>query len=123
MKQMDAMALVVLGLAGYRLTRLLVLDTILDGPRGWVLHQLACPPEGTTRATSPTVLGPTNRRRPRGRALRAKLAELLQCTYCVGVWVMLGLAAWWHWAPQARWAVFVAAAMGLQALLNGWDQG
>lgn len=99
---MAPMTLVVLALAGYRLTRLVVLDTILDGPRDWLLRRLA---------TRPHVKAP----------VRAKLSELLQCVYCVGVWATLAIVAVWHWAPGLRPGVMVIAVIGAQALLSSWE--
>lgn len=102
--------------AAYRMTRLIVLDTLLDEPRMWVLRKLAVRPR-LDPARDPRWLVS---RRPRGR-VRTKLAEGLQCTFCVGVWVTTVLAAAWFTVSWARWPIIFAGICGLQALLHSWE--
>lgn len=103
-------SIVILGLASYRITRLVVLDTLLDEPRMWVLRNLAPRPGGR--------LG---QRASRLRRTRIKIAEGLQCSYCVGVWITVGLSGLWHLYGWARGPIVVAAVCGIQALLSSWE--
>jgi hypothetical protein len=77
-------------LASYRLTRLLVSDGIIDRPRGALMERL--------------------RRRE-----RHKLVELIECPWCTGFWVALGVVAARRlapsvWDPIARVFAYSAAA-------------
>ena len=84
--------------ASYRLTRLVVDDTIFDTPRD---------------ALTKWLLG--------GGTFRFYLAELIGCRWCVGVWtsfaVTASLAAIGHW-PIVPSAVFALAVAGFQCFLN-----
>lgn len=92
----------VAGIAAYRITRLLVIDTLFEEPRDALQRWLG-----------------------RGDGFfRQKLLELTLCPYCVGVWV--SAAVWlviahyegWdllHWPEQV---VLVAAIAGVQATLQ-----
>jgi len=62
---------VVLSLVVYRITRFLIDDDLINEPRAWLQR---------------TIAGGV-----RGRALRIKLLELMQCPYCVSVWVGAGV--------------------------------
>ena len=83
---MEPMTLAVLALASYRLTRLVVEDTLVEAQRMWVLRHLAPRPKmrpGGTLVEQKAVV-------------RRKVAEDLQCSFCVGVWITATVAAWWH---------------------------
>jgi len=85
-------------LAAYRLTRLVVDDSILDGPRGRMLGRLD---------------------EPTGPAWALKLGEGLRCYWCVGMWAAAAVtAARWAaetpWRPTS-WLLAVSAAAGLIA--------
>lgn len=113
------LALLVIGLAAYRVTRLIVLDVLLDEPRMWVLRKLSVRPPRSSLGQFREGVTLRGSRLPRARV---KLAEGLQCTYCVGVWISCAVAALWHYAPGARPAVLVAAVCGIQALLSSWER-
>jgi hypothetical protein len=97
----DLVAWLLISFASYRITRLLVFDSIIDGPRSWILRKLA-----TTEK----------------RGWKYELSYLIQCPYCLGVWTTLGLAAIWHYTPGLQPGVVVAAACGGQALLQSWER-
>lgn len=84
------------GVAAHRLTRLLVEDSILDGPRDALLEHL----DGG---------GPTAR----------KAAEGLRCYWCTGFWVALAvsvassrLRGSWRWTARALTISTIAGALG-----------
>ena len=86
-------------LATYRITRLLIEDEILRTPRMAILSRLE-PDEGFTQPGD-----------------ESKLAYFLQCPWCMGAWVAVGVVACraiaprlWH--PLAT-ALALSAAAGL----------
>lgn len=93
---------VILGVFAFRVTRFIVADSLIEGTREKFLTWL---------------LGPKNL-----PLWRDKLAELLTCYWCVGVWVSLGavVVAWGAWPWQlgrAGWLA-VGATAGVQAFAN-----
>lgn len=63
--------LVVLSAVTYRVSRFIVLDTLIDAPRNWVLSWLEMHPNMFTN----------------------KLLELLGCPWCITIWVAAGAVA------------------------------
>lgn len=113
------LACLVIGLGSYRVTRLIVLDSLFDEPRMWFLRRLASRPPGGKFV--PPTGEMVKLRGPRLPRARIKLAEGLQCTFCVGVWITVGLAALWHYVGWSRGPIIVAGICGLQALLHSWE--
>lgn len=81
-------------LAAARLTQLVTTDSITDTPREWITERA-----DRRRATRP-------------------IAILINCGWCVSVWVSAGLAAfdWWGGGPLARGV----AAAGYDHPAAGW---
>lgn len=82
----------VFSLVTYRLTRMVILDTLFDTPRIWFHGWL---------------LGRTGR-------LRAKVYELVTCPFCISVWiagVVVAAATIWRPVPDPVW-VWLASAAG-----------
>ena len=103
----NLLVLVALGLASYRATQLVVWDSIGDGLR--------------------LRLKVWRARKDTSR-VRAFLDRLVSCPYCAGWWlslvttvVYLTAAGVWDDAPLLVHAVEVWTVMGIQALLNRWD--
>ena len=99
-----ALTLVVLTLVSFRITRLLIDDTILDRPRQWVERKFM--PRGGIKR----------------RAGHPKLLELMGCNWCLGIYVSLwvvGVALWFMPIPYyvAMW-VAVAAGQSLIYLVH-----
>ena len=69
------MVLVLLALAAYRLTRLIVIDALFDEARDWFFQILDYRYDKKTQAYVSRNF------------LLQKLSYLLQCTWCAGVWV------------------------------------
>ena len=84
--------LVVLSLASYRITRFLIEDDLIETPRGWLKTKIYKP--------NPDTLKPASR-------LRIKLVDLLECPYCMSVWISaaaVALACWTWSVPQPFWS-------------------
>lgn len=87
--------LVLLALAAYRVTRLIVIDSIIDGLRIKIFNWLS----------------------PKG-LVGDKLAYLISCTWCMGVWVSLFI--YWLYAREFDF-INVAAVAGLQGMLHALE--
>lgn len=100
----SAITLAVLGLASYRITRLVVEDTIAEPVR----HRLVV-----------ALLR-------RSTALRRSLVTLITCAFCAGWWIS-GLVLFAYTATIGEWATPVIygltwfAVAGVAALLNAAD--
>lgn len=89
-----------LGLASYRITRLLTRDSLTDRIRQhvavWSFDQV------TEQYRSET---------------HRRVAYFVSCPFCVGVYVTAGVYGWWELVPGGRPVILVAAAAGVQAFL------
>jgi hypothetical protein len=95
----DWWTLVLLGLAAYRIFRLIGVDTVLDVPRAWLVG-LAGWQEG----------------RPTPAGYRQGLAEFLVCPWCLGFWTAF---AWWgSWQLWPHGSLVVAAPFAISALVG-----
>lgn len=112
---MDFLAVsAVLGFAAYRVTQLIVWDSILDG---WRKRVEAWHMNGVRPGSSNRV--------------RTFFKQLLSCTYCVGfhaAWLTVlvyllatGRAPWDSWGSFWLFGIQSFAVSGVQALLNRWD--
>jgi hypothetical protein len=104
----DLLTLVLLALAAYRITRLIVIDSIFDEVRDWIDRKVG-------DLVTDKVTGQYRR-----RVVIEKIQTLLGCTWCVGVWVSLGI--YWLWAGEFDF-IPVAAVAGLQGLLHAFEPG
>lgn len=97
-----------LGLAAYRLTRLIVIDAVFDEIRAWVIKKL-----GFKKSRKDGQL--YNREHP----IFEKLIYLITCTWCVGIYVS-GFVYWLY--RQDWWAgeifLSVAAIAGIQGMIH-----
>jgi len=72
-----------LALAAWRIFQLLAHDTILEGPRRWLLR-IPKDWDGESAITT--------------KSYRETYALFLQCPYCAGFWITLAwVGAWWLW--------------------------
>src|SRR3972149_4533536 len=99
---MDLMTFVVLGLACWRLSSLLVDESgpfeVFDWLRAW----------------AGVAYDAQNRRRPLEE--QGGLAQVFCCIWCMSVWVGLALAAgWWFW-PQGMGLVCLPLALSAAAI-------
>lgn len=103
---MSLTVLVLLALAAYRLTRLVVIDGLFDEVREGFFKKLDFRYDKASDTYQSRNL------------LAQKLSYLFQCTWCTGVWVSAGV----YWL-YTRDFVFldVAAVAGLQGLLHAFE--
>jgi hypothetical protein len=93
-------ALVLLGLAAYRIYRLIGEDTVLDVPRGWLL--------GLPRAWKEGQAVPAS--------YREWLANFVTCAWCLGFWVAL---AWWAaWMQWPLGTLVIATPFAISAFVG-----
>lgn len=71
--------ILITSLVAYRVTRFLLRDSLIDGPRKWLYEKLLRPYR-------------TNLAAP-GQRWRDKVYELLDCPYCTSVWVAAATVA------------------------------
>lgn len=101
---MPAAELPTLALAAFRITRLAVVDSLLEEPRERLHTWLADKPGGP------------------------KILQGLSCTWCAGVWISAATYTAWvltdrprRRRPLARHVIAVAAVAGAQGLLHSWE--
>ena len=86
---------IILSAVCYRVSRFIVLDTLIDEPRNWVLSWLEMHPNAFTM----------------------KLHELLGCPWCITIWVSAGTVALQHFVvdpvPVPIWTWLAVATGGL----------
>lgn len=101
---MSVWALLVYGLAVARLTRLVVADTITEGPREKVIALL----------TDAKALGP----------VRWMLIDLLDCVWCASMWVAGVMALLLYlFGPQTAWLLYPCIALAMSHLAGLIDDG
>ncbi len=89
MLEMDFFLLCMLGLASFRLTRLIVFDTITARLRTIFLEEVTeNEPEGEVVYLV-----------PRGNGVRKFIGELVSCYWCTGIWVSGFLVAFYALFP------------------------
>ncbi len=99
-----------LSLAVFRLTRLIVFDTITDFIRR-PFHEIAFE-ELEDGTTSPYL-------EIKGKGLRHWIGELLSCYWCTGLWSAAGLTAgYFYWPGVFEVIILVLAASGLAAVVE-----
>lgn len=100
--------LVVLALAAYRITRFLVIDSLIEGLRAKFYVFLS-------------------NRQGKLRAIWQKLLELSSCTWCCGAWVSLALYSVYLWTSPLDFGrmdwISVFAIAGIQGLLHAFEPG
>lgn len=103
-------AVLVLALATYRAARLVSVDAISEGFRSRI-YDWAWDDDGL----------PMHEPVARGR-VREWLWDLVDCPYCVGVWIGAGLILVWQSWEWGRWGVILLAVTGLQAFLQSLSE-
>lgn len=85
------LSLVLMTLAVARVTRLITTDVLFDAPRNWLVRKLI-EHEGEPNE------------------IRAKLAYLIICSWCVSIYVgAAGAGAWYAWGETVLFVVITAA--------------
>lgn len=97
----------VIGFAGYRLARLVAVDSITEGARSrlfWAGHEPAEPdPVVTSRPLD-------------------WLYRLVSCPFCVSVWIVAGLYLLWVHASVTQPFIAAIGAMGVAAVLAAYER-
>lgn len=116
------LALLILTLAAFRVTTLVVTDTIVDRPRSWLHHRF--PVTGTyvdrkpKRGSSRYV----NQSEPKWWVDKGTfIGDLISCFYCIGVWISVALGLLWVSFAWAHLPITLAAIAGGQLLLSQWS--
>lgn len=115
----DPLELLVDGLATYRLTRFATADVLSEPFRQAVLRRVGVdppPPEADERPSAQELV--------EADADPPRLATLVTCRWCAGVWIAAGVvvartAAPRAWAPVARGLALSAGAVLLSRLEDG----
>lgn len=114
----EPIALLVIALAAYRVTRLIVDDTV------WVSTRVRLKAWLVKQATTDEVTedGYVYRVAKWGRGwFRFKLCQLISCSFCTGIWVTPPLVIAWQNLEWTHWPINIAAICGAQALLSSWE--
>ncbi|MFG6115609.1 DUF1360 domain-containing protein [Halobacillus sp. MO56] len=103
------MELVLLTLACFRLTRLLVDDTITDWLRAPFHHYIE---EIDQEGNVETFI------EVKGTGIQAFIGELLSCHWCTGIWASGILLAGWVFIPYFDWVILLLGIAGASAILR-----
>ena len=106
MLEMDFFSLCMLGLAAFRLTRLIVFDTITERLRMIFLEEV----------TENELEGETVYIVPRGKGVRKFIGELISCYWCTGIWVSGFLVAFYALYPMI--AIWILAILSVAAVAS-----
>ena len=91
---MNLLGFIIVALAAYRVTRLVVTDTLLNRPRDWVFTHAPL-----------------------------KVAELIDCPHCVGVWAAGATTAIYLLAPDIGLKCLLPfAAAGVVSIIATFDR-
>lgn len=105
----------VVAFASYRVTRVIVDDTITAKWRQW-LWRHAYVSAGFDSRTEREV---SMRRHGLVGWAWEKAFQLFTCPHCTGWWISLGLfAAWWWGSDNVRVAIAAVAVSGMQSLIS-----
>lgn len=97
--------------AAFRVALFITKDKLVEAQREWLVALLVLTPEGGLR----------------DRGLRYKLAYLLGCPFCVGIWVALAavcvFTGHWPWAIGLDGLLLWLSIAGAQTTLQQWLYG
>lgn len=104
-------AFVVVGLATYRLARIVTLDTISQPFRDSLFRW-------AYDVNNPVEVDGERIASPRG-PIRVWVYDLASCPLCAGVWIAAGLYVLWRWSDSdaVRSGIVILAAAGVQCFL------
>lgn len=106
---MTMIELLILGLASFRLTRLIVADMILEWMRRPFLTIHVVTDE---HGTEEEWLEP-----------RGWIGKGITCQWCVGVWSSLIILGLYMYLPYGDFVIYVFAIAGLQSMFYEWSEG
>ncbi|WP_170006745.1 DUF1360 domain-containing protein [Bacillus fonticola] len=106
--ELSWLTFLLLCLASFRLTRLLVFDQIT----GWLRRPFLDEWEETVDGKTDTYVQPRN-------GWRGWVGELLTCYWCTGIWVSIGLYGGMVWLPNVmRHVLVILAIAGIAAIIE-----
>ncbi|KGA97311.1 Sporulation protein yjcA [Alkalihalobacillus alcalophilus ATCC 27647 = CGMCC 1.3604] len=113
--ELSWMEFVIIALATFRFTHLIVFDKITNFLRK--PFQMIREEEMSSGEVFEFVS-------PRGKGIRRFIGELLSCYWCSGLWVAILFALLFWWVPTIMWPIFIVLAIAgvasfLEALLKG----
>ncbi|WP_456275824.1 DUF1360 domain-containing protein [Bacillus sp. AK128] len=101
---------ILLSLASFRLTHLLVFDNITSFLRRPFHDEVTEEEEDGTTSTYIIV---------KGTGIRKWFGELLSCYWCTGIWCAAALyGAWWFWPVGVEPLVIILAIAGCAAIIE-----
>ncbi len=102
-----AMDFILLGLATYRLGRLVSYDRVME------------PFRSPFARTVPDPTGAGESVEPRGDGIRGAIGQLISCPICSGTWISAGLVALLVWFPAVvRFFLWMTAAIAFAEILQ-----
>lgn len=103
--------LIIIFLASYRLTHLVVFDKIFEPVRNLFVR----------RYYSISTEGLRIRYELQGGPVRGFIGMIMNCFWCAGIWVSFGVAALYQWDPDGMyWLLVALAAAGVVGILETW---
>lgn len=124
-----------LGAVSYRITRFLVLDTLIGmGSHetvvdGKLVHEPNSKWGGVIfRFAYYTDDTPEHQAGEDRSLIRGKIGDLLGCVYCTGFWVSAAVLAGWAWSANLnytipQWGLLAFGVAGVQAWLSSREDG
>ncbi|HEU5149033.1 MAG TPA: DUF1360 domain-containing protein [Iamia sp.] len=113
----SSLDLVVDSLAAYRLTRLATIDVVGEPARQAILRRV-----GIAEPVADGTAHPNAEAMVDADPAPPKLATLVTCRWCAGIWVAVGVGAARRWAPRAwspvAWGLALSAGAALLARLE-----
>ncbi|MFB6497917.1 DUF1360 domain-containing protein [Bacillus haynesii] len=102
---------ILFSIAVFRLTRLVVFDTIMAPFRSLFHEEVEEKNEKTGETETYLVM--------KGKGVRAWIGELLSCYWCTGVWCTAFLLVLYAFVPTiAEWLILLLAIAGLAGVLE-----
>lgn len=109
LEQLTWLYFIILALASFRLTHLLVYDDITDPLRKlFMTRQLLTDEQGNQQIII----------EPRGKGLRRWLGLMLTCHWCTGIWSAILLTLLFLFVPWTIWLLVILAAAGVAAIIE-----
>ena len=110
MIEIDFFMLFMLGLASFRLTRLIVFDVITENLRGLFLEEVKEDDEQEGEIVYMV---------PRGSGVRKFIGELISCYWCTGMWVSILLVILLICIPEySIWLFLILSVAAIGSILE-----
>ena len=104
-QEISFVTILILGLASFRLTRLIVYDKITEFLRSPFFNEVE---ETNEDGTKDIYL------LPKEKGLKKWIGELLSCFWCTGIWVSIGITL--LFLSGARWGSFIILILAVAAI-------